>query len=293
VTERYEFIDGEKAHFPITRMCVWLDVSTSGFHDWRTRPNSATVERREELKLIIHQVFDESDGTYGYRRVHAALTRGGVIAGPELVRALMRELELVACQPRPWRRTTLPGQRNPDVPDLVGRDFSAAEPGRKLVGDITYIHTWEGFLFLATVIDRHTRMVVGWSMADHMRTSLIVDALDMAAGNIELKEDCIFHSDRGSQYTSAEFQQKLTGMRLRASMGRTGICWDNAAAESFFGALKNELIYRTTFPTREHARKAIARYVEVFYNRKRLHSAIDYKTPIEVLNEYEEAQLAA
>jgi transposase InsO family protein len=293
VTEKYEFIDGEKANFPISRMCAWLEVSTSGFHDWRTRPASATVERHEELKLVVRHAFDESDGTYGYRRVHAVLARRGVAAGPELVRALMRELGLVPCQPRPWRRTTLPGREDSEIPDLVKRDFTAAEPGRKFVGDITYIHTWEGFLFLATVIDCHTKMVVGWSMADHMRTSLIADALDMAAGNVVLRKDCIFHSDRGSQYTSAEFQRKLRVMQIRASTGRTGVCWDNAAAESFFGAMKNELVYRTTFPTREHARKAIARYVEVFYNRKRLHSAIDYKTPMEALLEYEKAQIAA
>jgi putative transposase len=293
VTEKYEFIDGEKANFPISRMCAWLEVSTSGFHDWRTRPASATVERHEELKLVVRHAFDESDGTYGYRRVHAVLARRGVAAGPELVRALMRELGLVPCQPRPWRRTTLPGRDDSEIPDLVKRDFTAAEPGRKFVGDITYIHTWEGFLFLATVIDCHTKMVVGWSMADHMRTSLIADALDMAAGNVVLRKDCIFHSDRGSQYTSAEFQRKLRVMQIRASTGRTGVCWDNAAAESFFGAMKNELVYRTTFPTREHARKAIARYVEVFYNRKRLHSAIDYKTPMEALLEYEKAQIAA
>jgi putative transposase len=209
VTEKYEFIDGEKANFPISRMCAWLEVSTSGFHDWRTRPASATVERHEELKLVVRHAFDESDGTYGYRRVHAVLARRGVAAGPELVRALMRELGLVPCQPRPWRRTTLPGRDDSEIPDLVKRDFTAAEPGRKFVGDITYIHTWEGFLFLATVIDCHTKMVVGWSMADHMRTSLIADALDMAAGNVVLRKDCIFHSDRGSQYTSAEFQRKL------------------------------------------------------------------------------------
>lgn len=293
MTERYEFIDGEKAHFPISRMCAWLGVSASGFHAWRTRPLSAVAERRQDLKLIIRRLFDESDGTYGYRRIHAALRRLDIAAGPELVRALMRELALVPCQPRPWRRTTLPGEDINDTPDLVKRDFTAETPGRKLVSDITYIHTWAGFLFLATVIDCHTKAVVGWSMADHMRTSLVSDALDMAAANINLAEGCIFHSDRGSQYTSTELRQKLHSMDIKASVGRTGVCWDNAAAESFFGALKNELVHRVTFPTREHARKAIARYIEVFYNRRRLHSALGYKTPAEAHLEHEKTQLAA
>jgi transposase InsO family protein len=216
-----------------------------------------------------------------------------VSAGPELVRALMREMGLVPCQPRPWRITAAADEAAPLTADLMGRDFTAEAPGRKLVGDITYIHTWAGFLYLATVIDCHTKAVVGWSMTDHMKTSLISDAIDMAAGNITLTDGCVFHSDRGSQYTSQEFRKKLDGMNIKPSVGRTGVCWDNAMAESFFGALKNELIYRTAFPTREHARRAVARYIEVFYNRKRLHSALDYKTPAEVQAEYLEMQLTA
>jgi transposase InsO family protein len=293
VTEKYEFIDGEKVYHPVRKMCDWLGVSSSGFYAWRSRPISATAERREELEVIIRHIFDESDGTYGYRRIHAALTRMDVQVGPELVRGLMRKLDLVPCQPRPWRTTTIPADDALATPDLMNRDFTAHEPGRKLIGDITYIHTWAGFLYLATVIDCHTKAVVGWSMAEHMKTSLISDALDMAAGNIKIMEGCIFHSDRGSQYTSEAYRKKLKDMSIHPSVGRTGVCWDNAAAESFFGALKNELVYRTTFPTREHARKAIARYIEVFYNRRRLHSALGYKTPAEVHLEYEKAQLAA
>jgi transposase InsO family protein len=293
VSEKYEFIDGEKGNYPISMMCAWSNVSTSGFYDWRSRPLSATTERREELKLIIRHVFEDSDETYGYRRVHAALARMHVQSGPELVRALMREMDLVPCQPRPWRITTVADEAAPKTPDLMGRDFTAEAPGLKLVGDITYIHTWAGFLYLATVIDCHTKAVVGWSMADHMKTSLISDAIDMAAGNITLADGCIFHSDRGAQYTSQEFRRKLRGMHVKPSVGRTGVCWDNSMAESFFGALKNELVYRTAFPTREHARRAVARYIEVFYNRKRLHSGLGYKTPAEVHAEYVEMQLAA
>jgi transposase InsO family protein len=293
VSEKCEFIDGEKENYPVRNMCTWLGISTSGFYDWLARPMSATASRRETLKAEIQLAFDDSDQTYGYRRVHAALARKGVQAGPELTRDLMRQLGLVPCQPRPWRTTTVPDGAADQTPDLMRRDFTADAPGTKLVGDITYIHTWAGFLYLATVIDCHTKAVVGWAMADHMKTSLISDAIDMAARNVKLTDGCVFHSDRGSQYTSHDFRKKLRGMKLRPSHGRTGVCWDNAMAESFFGALKNELVYRTAFPTRRHAREAIVRYIEVFYNRKRLHSGLGYKTPAEVHAEYENMQLAA
>jgi putative transposase len=293
VSSKYEFIDGEKANYPLLRMFVWMGVSGSGFYEWRHRPASATAQRRAALAATIKQEFDDSDGTYGYRRVHAALARRGVHTGPELVRALMRELDLVACQPRPWRTTTVADPTAAATPDLVRRDFTASEPGRKLVGDITYIHTWEGWLYLATVIDCHTKAVIGWAMADHMKSSLINDAIIMAAGNITLAPKCIFHSDRGTQYTSDSFRKTLQRLDLLPSVGRTGVCWDNAMAESFFGALKNELVYRTSFATRAHARRAIVRYIEVFYNRKRIHSGLDYKTPDEVYTEYLAKQVAA
>ncbi|MGH7485684.1 MAG: IS3 family transposase, partial [bacterium] len=179
------------------------------------------------------------------------------------------------------------------IPDLVGRDFTAATPGTKLVGDITYIRTWTGWLYLATVIDCYSRKVIGWSMGQSMRTQLIIDAISMAATNVELAEKCIFHSDRGSQYTSTEFHKHLATLDLRPSVGRTGICWDNAMAESFFAALKNELVYRTAFPTPQHARRAIVEYIEVFYNRQRIHSGLDYQTPDEVHTAYLNQQIAA
>ncbi|MEU3464600.1 IS3 family transposase [Streptomyces sp. NPDC006733] len=293
VTEKYEFIDGEAGTYPVRSMCIWAGVSTSGFYHWRSRPVSATAERRAGLKSIIRQVFHDSHETYGHRRVHAMLQRMNVQAGPELVRLLMRELGLVACQPRPWRLTTVADESAPSTPDLLTRDFTAEAPGRKLVSDITYVHTWAGFLYLATIIDCHTKAVVGWSMADHMKSSLIADALDMANRNLDLADDCIFHSDRGSQYTSQELRSKLRSLGMRASVGRTGVCWDNAMAESFFGALKNELVHRTAFPTRAHAQRAIVRYIEVFYNRQRLHSGLGYRTPSEVQADYEQRQFAA
>ncbi len=300
MSDQYEFIDAEYAATPagngaaptITCMCRWLGVSKSGFYEWRSRPESGTAERRSRLALIITRIFDDSDSTSGYRRIAAELARQGIVAGLELVRKIMRELGLVACQPRPGRSTTQQGAAGP-IPDLVSRDFSAGVPGQKMVGDITYIYTWQGWEYLATVIDCATRKVIGWAMDDNYRTPLITRAIEMAARNADLPDGAIFHSDRGSNYTSAEFAAVLEGLGIRQSVGRTGICYDNALAESFNGVLKVERVYRTVYPTREMARKDIARYIEIRYNRKRLHSALGYRTPQEAHDEYLNRQLAA
>lgn len=275
-------------------MCAWLHVSASGFFDWRRRPDSSTALRRERLKALIIDAFRRSDETYGYRRIHAQLARWGVPCGPELVRSIMRELGLQPCQPRPWRASlTEQDGREHHIPDLVARDFTAERPGAKFVGDISYIPTWEGWLYLATVIDCHTKMVVGYAMADNYKTPLIAEALTRAASNTELVPDAIFHSDRGSNYTSREFAAIISELGMRQSVGRTGICYDNAMAESFFAALKNERVDRTAYPTRAHARADIARYIEFWYNRSRLHSGLDYKSPQEALNEWMEGQRVA
>jgi putative transposase len=296
VSDKYAFIDAEYAAAgapTIERMCCWLQVSKSGYYEWLHRPMSATARRRELLKIKINALFEASDGTYGYRRLHEELVRGGEQVGPELVRQLMRELGLVACQPRPWRTTTLRGDEHSTASDLVGRDFTADAPGRKLVGDITYIRTWAGWLYLATVIDCFNKEVIGYAMGDHMRTSLVADALGMAARNHTLAAGCIFHSDRGTQYTSTEFGAILAALRMRQSLSRTGCCYDNALAESFFAALKNERVHRTVYPTRSKAKLDIAHYIEIFYNRQRLHSALGYRTPHEVRIEYSNEQAAA
>jgi putative transposase len=289
----YEFIDGQKYAYPIAKMCHWLAVSRSGFYEWRNRPESATTARRTMLAHLVQDIFDDSHGTYGYRRVHAALARRGVPVSPELVRALMRRLGLVACQPRPWRRTTITDPAAPATADLVGRDFTADAPGTKLVGDITYIPTWQGWLYLATVIDCYSKKVIGWAMADDMKTSLVVRAMTMAFAAGEITAGCIFHTDRGTQYTSDEFRTFLRRHDVRPSVGRTGVCWDNAMAESFFGALKNELVHRTVFATRNHARRAVVKYIEGFYNSRRLHSSLGYRTPQEAHGGYVKPQLAA
>jgi putative transposase len=303
VSDKFEFIDAEYAATSsvndtqapsIVRMCAWLEVSRSGFYEWRDRPTSMTAQRREELALHVQKSFDDSDGTYGYRRVHADLADWGIACGPELVRSIMRELGLEPCQPKPWRHclTEADGMAGP-IPDLVNRDFTAEAPGQKMVGDITYIPTWEGWIYLATAIDCHTKAVIGWAMGDNYKTPLIESAIEMAARNHRLAEGAIFHSDRGSNYTSTQFAKTLKRLNLRQSVGRTGICYDNAMAESFFAALKNERVHRTQYPTREHARRDITRYIELWYNSRRRHSGLDYRTPLQVRNEYENRQLAA
>lgn len=303
MSDKFEFIDAQYAantttnpEFapPIMKMCQLLEVSRSGFYEWRGRPASATADRREELKLVITRSFNDSDGTYGYRRVHADLADWDVPCGPELVRALMRELGLEPCQPKPWRfnLTESDGQEH-RIPDLVQRDFTAGAPGLKMVGDITYIGTWEGWVYLATVIDCHTKAVIGWAMDDNYKTPLIQKAIDMAARNHTLADQAIFHSDRGSNYTSATFAKTLKRHNLRQSVGRTGICYDNAMAESFFAALKNELVHRTQYRTRAHAYRDIARYIELRYNSRRRHSGLRYRTPQQVYDEYLNRQLAA
>ena len=246
-----------------------------------------------ELAGLVQAAFEAGRGAYGCRRVAAALNRDGHRCSVGLAAGLMRELGLRACQPRAYKRTTLPGEEPVISPDLIGRDFTAAAPGQKLVGDITYLRTGEGWLYLATVIDLATRMVVGWQLAGHMRTSLVTDALGMAIGGGHAPRGAVFHSDKGAQYRSADYARFCQASGITTSVGRTGVCWDNAAAESFFGSLKNEMYYRQAFPTRAAARFAVADYIEVFYNRKRLHSTLGYRTPAEALNSYRTAATAA
>ena len=300
MTEKYSLIDAECAGSPaegaaptVVQMCGWLGISKSGYYDWRSRPESAAGERRELLGMKVRALFEANNAEYGYRRLHAALARGGELACPELVRRLMRRQGLVACQPRPWRRSlTEQGPAGP-IPDLVSRDFTAERPGEKMVGDITYIPTWQGWLYLATVIDCATRKIVGWAMDDNYRTPLITDAITMAARNLSLPEGAVFHSDRGSNYTSAEFAGELERLGIRQSVGRTGICFDNALAESVNGTLKVELVHRTVYATREKAREDIARWIELRYNRTRLHSGLGYRTPQEIMDEHLNGREAA
>ena len=198
----------------------------------------------------------------------------------------MREAGIFGIQPRSKKRTTIPADDVVTRPDLLKRDFTADRPGVRFVGDITYLRTGEGWLYLATVIDLFNREVVGWSMAEHMRTELIGDALTMAHTHGRIESGALFHSDRGSQYTSDEYAKLAGRFGVRLSVGRTGVCWDNSVADSWFSMLKNEMYYRPSFATRRRARFAVMQYIEVFYNRRRLHSTLGYRTPAETRAAY-------
>jgi transposase InsO family protein len=300
VSGKYALIDaecatlaGDEASAPtISQMCEWLGVSKSGYYDWRSRPQSAATQRRELLKIKIRALFEANNEEYGYRRMHQALARGGEQCCPELVRELMRELGLEPCQPKPRRSLTSQGETGP-IPDLVNREFTAEEPGDKMAGDITYIPTWEGWVYLAIVIDFATRKIVGWAMDDNYKTPLISEAIRMTARNLDLPDGAVFHSDRGSNYTSAEFAGVLKELGITQSVGRTGICFDNAISESWNGTLKTELVHRKAYATRKAAMEDIARWIELRYNQTRLHSTLGYQTPQEVMDEYLNSQAAA
>ena len=232
MTRKYETIHRQEHSYPVALMCQWAGVSKSGYYSWRSRPESATTTRRRRLALFIKTELGASDGTYGYRRITAALWRRGVVVDRDTVRSIMREQGLVAAQPRRKVRTTVPAADLGSRPDLVQRDFTANRPGMKWVGDITCIRTWEGLVYLATVLDCCTKKVVGYAMADNMRTDLICEAIDMAARRCPYtRGETIFHSDRGCQYTSEQLGDHLESYGTRPSVGRTGVCWAGAWAE--------------------------------------------------------------
>jgi transposase InsO family protein len=252
-----------------------------------------TVLRREELTAVVIDLFFTYREIYGCRRITREMNKLGYACSVGLVAKIMRTQGLETVQPRAFKVTTVQGESDEYPEDLINRDFTSSVPGTRLVGDITYLRTKQGWLYLAVVIDLATRMVVGWQIADHMRSSLVIEALNTAKRGGHVKRKAIFHSDRGTQYAGKDFTKFCSKIKVRRSMGRTGVCWDNAAAESFFATLKNEMHYRYSFHTRSRARFAVAEYIEVFYNRQRMHSSIGYRTPLEALTEFHQAAAAA
>lgn len=281
----FRFIHAEKDHFHVATMCRVLGVTPQGYYAWRKRPPSRRAREDAELTAAITRIFKAHEANYGAPRVHVELIAcdNGLFCGRHRVARLMRAHGLVGRSGRKaGPRTTRRAEPEPRVPDLVNRKFDAAvRPDQLWSADISYIPTWQGWLYLAFLLDLFSRMIVGWAMAEHMRTELVLDALKMARTRRLPPAGLIHHSDRGAQYLSAQYQAQLVGFGMRASAGRVGVCWDNAPAESWLGRLKVERIHPRVFPTRAAARTAIYDYIEVYHNRQRRHSALGYRTPFE------------
>jgi len=284
----FQLIDRERAHHAVSLLCSVLSVSRQGYWGWKRRPVSRRRLEDERLKPRILAAWKESDRTYGAPRLHAELRLAhGLRLGKKRVARLMRELEIEGVSRRRGRvRTTTPDKRATPAPDLVNRDFTATKPDQTWVADITYVPTYEGWLFLAAVMDLYSRKIVGWSMREDLEAPLVVDAISMAIIRRKPKPGLVHHSDRGSQYTSIAMGRTLRDSQIMASMGTKGDPWDNASAESCISTIKNELVKRRTFATRDQARLALFRYIEAFYNPLRRHSSLAMLSPDEYEHRY-------
>jgi transposase InsO family protein len=290
---RYACVADQKAAgFPVTKACEVAGVSTSGFYDWCARSAAEPTEREvveTELVELMIEVFNASDGNYGVPRMWRELRRGGLTINKKRVRRLMRLHGMAGRFRRRRCRTTFPGPDGYQSPDLVQRGFAPGAPDVAWCQDITYVPTGEGWLYLACVLDLGSRRLLGYSMAEHMRTELVLDALRMAiAARGGTVHNVIGHADRGTQYTSNDYLEFCGEHHIRPSVGRTGICWDNAVAESFWESLKRECLYGKMFPTRAEARRAIFRWIN-WYNARRLHSSLDYVSPVVWEQQYQQA----
>jgi putative transposase len=277
----FRLIEAERARHSVPRLCRMLGVSRSGYYAWRHRPPSERARFDAVLQEKIETIHRNSRATYGAPRIHAELRAIGIHCSRKRVARLMRRAKLRGCLRGGRMRTAYRRALQQAAPDLVGRNFAAQEPDRLWVADITYVRSREGFVYLAFILDAYSRRIVGWSMATHLRTELVVDALQMAIARRKPSPGLVHHSDRGVQYTSLSFGKRLENEGLVPSMGRVGSAYDNALAESFVATLKTELLYRNSWPTRQMARTAIFEYIEGFYNNRRRHSALGHLSPAE------------
>jgi transposase InsO family protein len=277
------FIEAEKiAGHSVAKTCGLFEVSRSAYYERKSGVPSDRQVADAELTNQIVAIHDESKGTYGAPRVHQALRQRQVACGKRRVTRLMRIAGLEGRCKKRWRTTTVADPEAEAARDLIQRHFGPCDQlDRRYVGDITYINTWEGWAYLATVIDLASRKVVGWALADHMRTELVEDALSMAFANRAPDEGVVFHSDRGCQYTSQNFADLARANGVVLSVGRKGECWDNAVAESFFATIKRELIDTRAWPTRSGLRRQVFEYIEGWYNSRRLHSSLGYLSPVQ------------
>ena len=280
---RFRFIEDRRADYPVTILCGVLEVSPAGYYAWRSRPESERSAANRDLVEDIRRVHRDTRGRYGSPRIHAELKAQGRGASRGRIERLMHRhgiRAIMACRRR--ARTTDSRHDLPIAPNLLDRNFTAAAPNRIWLADITYIETDQGWLYLATVMDLYSRRIVGWAMADHLRTSLPLAALKMAISAQRPGLGLIHHSDRGVQYASADYRKMMQSAGFRVSMSRKANCYDNAPMESFFHTLKTELVHHSQYATRQEATRDIFAYIEGFYNRTRRHSAIGYTSPIEM-----------
>ena len=271
-------------------MCRVLEVSTSGYYQQLDRQPSAQQQRREQLAQAATEFYDQSHKVYGYRKVYSDMHDAGIACCDETVRRIMGELGLHSRTKRKFVVTTDSKHYEPIAANVLERDFTAQRPDQKWVADITYIDTQEGWLYLAAVMDLHSRRIVGWSMSDRIDTALAKSALEMAIFQRRPDANLMHHSDRGVQYASGDYQQKLADLNIVCSMSRKGNCWDNAAMESFFGSLKTEWVYGKKYASHEIAKNDLFNYIELFYNRKRRHASLGYVTPAAFEKRYEADQ---
>jgi putative transposase len=284
----FRFIEAEKVTFPISLCSRMLGVSRSGFHAWRRRAPSERALADVWLTARIREIHTQSRGTYGSPRVHAELRRQGIRVGRKRVERLMAAADLSGLHRRRKGKTTIRVQGVRVASDLVERDFNPEAPNRLWCADIKEIPTWEGKLYLASVLDCFSRKVVGWSMRADMQAELVVDALEMAVARRRPAPGLVHHSDQGSQYVALVFGQQLRAVGIAQSMGSTGDCFDNAAIESYHATLEKDLLRRRSFRIRQEARTALFDYLEVFYNRERLHSTLGYRSPEEYEHDHYE-----
>lgn len=278
---KYAFIQNQRLYHSVTRLCQVLSVSRSGYYDWCKRPPSQRQRTDDALAKRMRQIHQDSRCTYGAPRLHAQLTREGWRVGRKRVARIMREQGVKAKSKRRFKATTNSRHNKPVAPNILARQFSPMRANIAWATDITYIATDEGWLYLATVIDLFSRRIIGWSMAEHMKTTLTLNALTMAIKARQPQPGLIHHSDRGVQYASEAYQVVLKQYGFQCSMSAKGDCYDNAVMESFYHSLKNELVYHERYRTREEAKQSIFDYIEVFYNRQRLHSTLGYCSPVE------------
>jgi transposase InsO family protein len=283
---RFAFIHAEKASFPIKAMCRLMEVTRQGYYAYATRPPSPRVLKEVELCKAILDIFKATRETYGSPRMLRELRARGIRVGKRRVERAMRGLGVTPATPRRHRTTTVRDLAHPVAPNELARDFTATRPNERWVTDITYVWTDEGWAYLATILDLFSRAVVGWSIDASLSTDLPLAALQAALTRRRPNAALLHHSDRGCQYTSARYREALAAEGITVSMSRKGNCWDNAVAESFFATLKNELVHRRDWKTRRELREAVFEYIEVFYNRLRLHSSLNYKTPADVEKDF-------